>query len=203
MGVIIPNGYHVCVPSMTLTGSTHIFQVALMGKTKVGDAVATTRASWTDALTAQTLSPLKPSMVYIGWTLASVKVSQMDAGVLTVDEDVTAFVGTKTGSLGTTCNTSILTKKPTGIAGRRYRGRAMWPNLWVPEANVSQAGILQAGEVTNVNNIMSTLDSRLVGLGILSYLGHSVAEVAPTVLTGPMQCVQKVGTIKRRIRGSS
>lgn len=203
MGVHLPNGYHIVVPSLTLAGSTHIFQVALMGKTKTGDNVTTTLTSWVDALTLQANSPLKASNMYTGWVLASIKASQMDSGLLTVDENLTAQVGNKAGSNGTPCNTSILTKKPTGIAGRHYRGRCMWPNLWVPEANISQAGIIDATNIGLVNTLMGQIDSRCVALGIFAQLGHSVSEIAPTALTGPMQCVAKIGTIKRRIRGSS
>jgi hypothetical protein len=203
MGVHLPNGYHITVPSLQLVGSTHTFQVAMMAKTKVGDNVAATNTSWIDALTLQTNSPLKSSNIYVGWNVLSIKTSQMDSGLLTVVDTVSSIIGTKAASLGVPCNVSILTKKPVDIAGRKYRGRCMWPDLWVSEANIGQNGVIDSTGITLVNTLMAGMDARLVGLGIFQYLGHSSSEVAPTALNGPMLCVPKVGTIKRRIRGSS
>lgn len=201
MGVHLPNGYHIIVPSLQVTGSSHTCQVALMGKTKPGDAAGATLLAWTTALKLAG-GPLNAAQMYVGWSVASIKVSQMDLGILTVSEDFTPVVGTKAGSVGTPMNTSILTKKNTGIAGRRYRGRAMWPNMWVNEAQVSQAGIIDGAGQTAVNALMSTYNASLSAYGINEYLGHSSSEVAPTQFITPMVVVQRVGTIKRRIRGS-
>lgn len=202
MGVFLGNGYHICVPSFTLTGSLHTFQVALMGKTSTGDNVAATLAKWVTALTTGT-GPIRGAIMYVGWSNVSIKVSQMDGGFLTVAENLTVTTGTLASSLGVPCNVSILTRKPVALAGRRYRGRCMWPDMWVPESDISQAGLIGAAGQTTVNTIMSGMHSSLASAGIDEVLGHSSSEILPTVLTSSMICVPRVGTIKRRIRGSS
>lgn len=201
MGVHLPNGYHIVVPTLTLTGSTHNFQVALMGKTATGDNAAASLAKWMQALYG-TGCPMAASAMYVGWTVVRTQISQMDSGVLTTAEDLTGQVGSLASSLGAPCNVSILTKKRVAPAGRHYRGRCMWPDLWVPESDISQAGLIGATGQATVNAKMAAMRTSLNGAGIDEYLGHSSSEIAPTIFTASMLCVARVGTIKRRIRGS-
>lgn len=111
-------------------------------------------------------------------------------------------------------NTAYLLHKVTALGGRRGRGRAYWPG--VPETQVTEAGVLDAGVRTQAasdwNQFITTLD----GIGMPLQLEHAPATTwqlvdgqprriptgsapSPTeVISG--DCDSLVATQRRRLR---
>lgn len=199
MGVVLPNGYGIWKPTVTLDGSTKIFQTAWLFK----NATSANALAANTAITAYwegSGRPFAANQVYVGYTVASFECYVMLGGVLTYDLNSTPVVGTKAGSSGTPINTSIIVKKATGIVGKRYRGRSMLPNMTVPEANISQAGIIDATGLATIQGQYDSLFTAWSGGSFPPYLGHDVSEVAPTAITA-FTVNPKVGSMPHRIRG--
>lgn len=199
MGVVLPNGYGLWKPTLTLAGSTKIFQTAIMFKNDTNAipsvAGAAIRGYWTVSG-----APFNAGNMYIGYTLASTETYCMSGGVLTYDLNSTAIVGTKAASSGTPINTSIIVKKNTAIVGKRYRGRIMLPNMTVPELNISQAGIIDGTGLATIQGQYDTVYNTQYLSNYPIYLGHSVSEIAPTYV-GSLTVNPKVGSMPHRIRG--
>lgn len=199
MGNVLPPAYSLWIPTWTLDGSTKIFQTVHMLKDDVAGAPAAINASMR-TFWAAAARPYNAAQMYVGYTLAKTETYVNTDGVITYDLDETPIIGTLSSSLGTPINTSILVKKNTNVVGRRYRGRHMFPNLWVPEANISQAGIITTGGVSTLQALFTAAITAQIAGGLDPYLGHSVSEVAPTAYT-TVSVQPKIGTMRRRIRG--
>jgi len=198
MATFLPSGYARWVPTFTLDGSTKIFQTVFMvsnGGAAVPVTIDTNMRSYFTAAGR----PFGVASMYIGYTLAKTEcwMNVSDTEFYALNE--TPLVGTKAGSTGSPINTSTLIRKNTGVAGRRYRGRFMLPNMTVPEANISQAGIIDS---TGLSTIQGQWDAAISALDAGPhdlYLGHSSSEVAPTIYAG-VSCLPKVGSMPHRIR---
>lgn len=199
MGTVLPNGYGLWKPTVTLDGSTKIFQTAIMFRNDSGlsafSAAGLIRGIWTAAG-----RPLGVASMYIGYTLASTETYVMAGGVLTYDLDSTPIVGTKAGSSGTPINTSVIVKKDTGIVGKRYRGRIMLPNMTVPEANISQAGIIDSTGLATIQGQYTAANTAMQASVCPQVLGHSTSEVLPTFIN-LLTVNPKMGSMPHRIRG--
>lgn len=199
MGTFLPNGYGLWKPTLTLSGSTKIFQTAIMFKNDSGLNAVTCgsdiRGYWTGAG-----APFQANQIYVGYTVSQTETYVMLGGVLTYDLDSTAIVGTKASSLGTPINTSIIVKKTTGIVGKRYRGRIMLPNLTVPEVNITQAGIIDATGLGLVQNQYIALRTPWQAGPVPPVLGHTTSEILPTPIMDFLVS-EKIGSMPHRIRG--
>lgn len=199
MGNFLGNGYGLWVPTFTLDGSTKIFQTAMMFL-NTGSATAAANNSAMRSIWTATSRPFSAGQMFTGYTFARSEAYVVLAGVTTYDLNETAIVGSVAATTGSPINTSILVKKNTGIVGRRYRGRFMFPNMWVPEVNISQAGILSGTPFTFLQTMMQNTITDQITAGMNPVLGHSSSEVAPTPFT-TVTVGSKVGTMGRRIRG--
>jgi hypothetical protein len=199
MGNFLGSGYANWIPTFTLDGSTKIFQTVFQIKTTgatTAEAVDTFMRTWTTGSSR----PFAVAQMYVGYTLAKSEAYLNTAGVVTYFLNETAVVGTKSGSNGTPINTSILIKKNTGIVGKRYRGRFMLPNMWVPESDISQAGIIGSTGIAAVQTLWNSTMSDMLASDSDFVLGHSTSEVLPTPFT-TVTVQPKIGTMRRRIRG--
>lgn len=199
MGTFLPNGYGIWKPTLTLDGSTKIFQTALMFRNDGVFGAFTAGGIFRGQFTT-TSRPFAPSQMYVGYTLAYSETYVMAGGLLTYDIDSSSIVGTKASALGTPINTSILINKATGIVGKKYRGRVMLPNMWVAESNVSQAGIIDSSGLTLLSTLWGGLQAALNTAQVPVVLGHSSSEVLPTFITS-LTASPKLGSMPHRIRG--
>lgn len=199
MGTFLPNGYGIWKPTLTLAGSTKIFQTAIMFRNDSGlsafSAGGLIRGIWTGSG-----RPFIGSNMFIDYTLAHCETYVMAGGVLTYDLDSTAITGTKSGAGGTPINTSIIVRKNTGIVGKRYRGRIMLPNMTVLEANINQAGIIDSTGLSVIAGQYNAVNTAMQASSCPQVLGHSVSEVLPTFIN-TLDVNNKLGSMPHRIRG--
>lgn len=199
MGIFLGNGYGIWKPTLTLDGSTKIFQSAWLFKNEFAAGAEfcndEIRTLWTAAG-----RPFVAGNMYVGYTLARTECYVQEGGTLYYDLNPNAIVGTKSGSNGTPINTSIIVRKVTGIVGKRFRGRQMLPNTTVAEANISQAGIIDATGLATISSQYDSLYTAWAASDFPPYLGHSVSEVAPTEILS-FSINEKVGSQPHRIRG--
>lgn len=76
----------------------------------------------------------------------------------------------------------------------------MFPNMWVAEANITQAGVIAPASLASLQALMDSAISGQITAGVPPVLGHSSSEVLPTPFT-TVTVQPKVGTMRRRIRG--
>lgn len=199
MGNFLGNGYALWIPTFTLDGSTKIFQTAMMlqntGSSTAGAINTGMRVHW-----GKSGAPFDAAQFFSQYTWARSECYVKLAGVTTYDLSEVAVVGTNTANTGTPINTSLLLKKNTGLVGKRYRGRFMFPNMWIPEVNISQAGILSGTPYTTMQTKFQQAITDQNTAGYSAVLGHSTSEVAPTPFT-TVTLQPKIGTMSRRIRG--
>lgn len=193
-------GYANWVVTWTLDGSVKLLQTVHMLKNNSPLSAAAIDTKMRTFFTAGT-RPYSASRTYIGYTLAKTETYSNQAGTVTYNLNETPIVGTKTSSLGTPVNTSILIKKNTNIVGRRYQGRHMLPNFTISEADISQAGIISgpglASPQTDWNAAMAEITSDAT---LTAVLGHTFPDSVPTPYT-TVTVQPKIGTMRRRIRG--
>lgn len=198
MSTFLPNGYSRWVPTFTLDGSTKIFQTVFMASnaayTNAQDVDFQMRSYF---LVAN--SPFAAASMFVGYTLARTECWFAASGSVGYFLNETAVVGTKAGSTGSPINTSTLIRKNTGLSGRAYRGRFMLPNMTVPEADISQAGIMSGTGLTALTNQWNAAMTLVTASAQDLYLGHSSSEVAPTIFTS-VSVLPKVGSMPHRIR---
>lgn len=199
MGTFLGNGYCLVKPTFTLDGSTKIFQSTWMYHNPLDLVPSFINAQWRSNWIGAN-RPFGANNLYVGYTLARTEVYKMSAGVLTYDLNETAVVGTLASSLGTPINTSIIVKKNTAIVGKRYRGRWMLPNFSVPEAQISQAGIISGGSVTALQALWDAGLAADYGSDLDPVLGHTSSEISPTPIV-TLTVNPKIGTMPHRIRG--
>ena len=85
------------------------------------------------------------------------------------------------------------------MSGQKYHGRFMLPNMTVPEADISQAGIMSGTGLANLTSQWSQSMSLITASDHNLYLGHSSSEVAPTQFSS-VSVAPKVGSMPHRIR---
>lgn len=123
-------------------------------------------------------------------------------GLLTVDNDPTALVGTVVLA-NPPLNTAVIVRKNTALAGRQYRGRMFAPPVSLDESLVSVAGIIAPARVATLQTEINVLFTRLTTGGMAPQLLHDAPLVGPTPPTTALSSfgiTSKIGTIKRRIR---
>lgn len=122
-------------------------------------------------------------------------------GVLTSDILVWNTVGTKTVAM-TPANTAVLCRKRTALAGVKYRGRNYWPNIWINESDVDQAGNMTGSDFTALQGGLGLGAGWLGSLaasGVLPYLLHTNPAINPDELTS-YQAEGQMATQRRRMR---
>lgn len=199
MGTFLPNGYGLWKPTLTLDGTTKIFQTTFMFKYNTAQTAASLN-TFGRTVFASAGRPLVAGNMYVGYTFARSESYLMTAGVLTYDLNESAIIGTKVSGLGTPINTSIIVKKNTGIVGKRYRGRSMLPNMTVAESNISQAGIIDGTGLGVIQGQYDAVTAAWSTVDWVPVLGHTTSEVLPTEII-TLTVNPKVGSMPHRIRG--
>lgn len=199
MGNVLNAGYGLWIPTFTLDGSTKIFQMAMMFQ-NTGSATAAANNAAHRSIWAGVGKPFSAAMFAIGYTFARSECYVHIGALTTYDLNETAIVGTLGGVQGTPINTSLIIRKNTGLVGRRYQGRWMFPNMYITEGNISQAGTMAVATAAPLQTLLNTCLADQVTAGIPAVLGHSVSEIAPSPINS-VTVGLKVGTMSRRIRG--
>lgn len=109
-------------------------------------------------------------------------------------------------------NVSIIIRKRTGLAGRKYRGRMFMPAGWVAEGEINSGGGIDSGRITGYNIWLTEWFNDATISGYPMYLLHQhgtyvnrdgetvvVSPLAPTALSG-LSTDPVVSTQRRRLR---
>lgn len=122
-------------------------------------------------------------------------------GVLTSDILNWNTVGTKSINL-TPANGALLVRKRTALAGVKYRGRNYWPNIWIDESNVDQAGNMSGTDFNSLQvgfGVGSGWLGSAIATGILPYILHTDPAINPDEILS-YQLENKMATQRRRMR---
>lgn len=195
---IIPPGYSRVTFTFTLTGSTRIFQSSIDVQNLLLDGNPSgVMAAVRTQFIGGGAGPIAAANMLTGYTLVEMKILMRTlGGILLTAVDTTQIVGARVGS-GMSINTSVLIKKVVTPAGRKYRGRLMWPPMYFTESDVNMTGNITASLATyqgGWTSIWTNLNPTTPAV-----LLHSDATT-PTPLTA-LTVQAKIGTIGKRMRG--
>jgi len=168
----------------------------------ITDAFAIDTTPWsqadTDALAAQLRTQLKP-LYDASWTFGPCSfLVGNDGPQLRFDASATE-VGTRAAQTQPPPQVTLLIKKTTGFAGRKFRGRAYWP-YGGGTATIDEQGKIIGGEATVVNGVVSGWTAALNNAGLNTagqVLLHSDATAPTPVISFARESV--VATQRRRL----
>lgn len=197
MTTIIPNGYSMATYSFTVTGGTRVYQTTLGLLPQIGLTAAQQNTNLRAAL-AGGGGPFIASNMFVGFSLAETKILYRNlGGILISDIDTTPVVGTKTGN-PLPVNTSVIVRKVTSFAGKKYRGRMLVPPLYWDEGAVNSTGNNIGGTFATYQTIWNTAYTNLAAQGLAPVLLHSDSTVPTTI--NSFSLVNRIGTIGKRLR---
>lgn len=194
--MIIPVDHGNLVTTWTVTGNAEpkSFNMGYYDGSANG---ATNHANrWFDILDANLQTAIANEV-----TIQSVTAYFNEGGALTIGvSDRPAFNGTFAAGAASP-NVATLTRKNTGLAGRKFRGRAFLPP--VPDNYIDSGGNVSAPAQTQVNNGLAAClaaadDTGLFGWAMPLRLLHSDATPPTDIIS--WVCDPKVGTQRRRMR---
>lgn len=195
MATIIPDNHAQVAQTFVLNGAPHPFVVVTGHRWEgIGDADDIAQAvrngwfTWWDDFTRSS-----------NWTLGNTKaLYRTPTGLLTVGESLVSNVGTGTTFSAVPPNSCILVKKKTNLAGRKFRGRMFVPCWPIGEGNVSEAGVVDAAVLTQVQNAVNVMVSQWLTDDAPPVLLHS-DTTAPTNIVSHV-ADGRLATQRRRLR---
>lgn len=133
------------------------------------------------------------------WTQLGVHVVFNDGGVMQLAEHNVNVQGTGIGDATPPPNCAVLVKKVTGLGGRKHRGRFFWPPSFLDEADVTPAGFLESGAITNHSTKFTQWLAAMILGGVQPFVLHSNILDAPTEITA-FQLSSQLATQRTRMR---
>lgn len=199
-----PNGYGIASITFQRAGTPHPAVTTMGFRNANAFTAATCLTQWRNATSGSTARPFHASRMMVGWTITEMYVLIMSTlGVPTSAVDTTPIVGTLAG-VGMPVNTSIVVNKTVAAVGKQYRGRMLWPPVFVPQANVDGDGNIVAGSVSGLQGFATAMLSTMNSNNIPGYLLHQPPQgggptPVPTLISG-LVVRSRIGTIRHRIR---
>lgn len=192
-GTPIPSGFGICSMKYRLAGRTNPYAITF-GFTDDGASSASTQAA---SLVATWLARFTAATSFSSYTYEGCHITYRRGGVLFSADNVQSTAGTVVGAESSPA-ISIVVKKLTGFAGKKFRGRMYLPPAFLGEANVSNAGIIDAATVTSRQTICSNWLADMIAGANDPVLLHRDGS-APTAIT-QLSVESMVGTQRRRQR---
>jgi hypothetical protein len=198
MGVKVPTGYTNVAYRIALAGDAEEMLVTMGFRIFSGFGINPAGAE----LLADSFAANMINLCAAGYTFRGLRASDGPDGEGQVHEVERSVASTST-KLGIPPNTAYLTRKITGLGGRRNRGRFYMPG--VSEVDVDNTGLLTATHRTNYQtSVNAWFAQNNAGAEIEAHaLFHETPEgapgIAPTDITS-LLVQPKVGTQRRRLR---
>jgi hypothetical protein len=189
---IIPDGFGEALWVFDAAGDPDPYLVTLGFAFEVPFVVA----DFLSALEDTWATNLKPTTSN-SLTLRETRAEWNDGGTMFTAEKSSGQTGELTdGVLPQNC--ALLVRKNTGLSGRKFRGRNYWP-LVLSEANVNNAGVIDPGNVSDLQDIFDAMYTDINDVtNVSTALLHSDAT-DPTFITG-FSVQNTIATQRRRLR---
>jgi hypothetical protein len=198
MGIKVPSGFTNVSYRLSLAGDAEEMLVTMGFRIETGFGINPAGA----ALLADSFQQNMLNLCAAGYTFRGLRAADGPDGQGQVHEVERSVTSTST-KLGMPPNTAYLTRKVTGLGGRRNRGRFYMPG--VSEIDVDNTGLLTPTHRTNYQtSVNNWFTQNLAGPEIASHaLFHDTPEgvpgVAPTDILS-LNVQGKVATQRRRLR---
>lgn len=197
MTTVIPNGYSLATLTFGVTGGTRVYQTTLGVLPQISLTAAQQNAALRSGMTSTGFAA-NAANIFVGFSLNETKILYRNlGGILISDIDTTPVIGTKTGS-ALPVNTSVIVRKVTSFAGKKYRGRLLYPPVFWDESAVNSTGNNVGGTFASYQTIWNNTYTALVGAGLQPVLLHS--DSTPPTTINSFSLVNRIGTIGKRLR---
>jgi hypothetical protein len=193
--LVIPNGYAEIGVEFARTGLTRhpviTFGVKLKAAPTPTTIEADFKAAWTAAGSLNGAQPSGTEAVYVRYraTYGGLPLSGVTAATWVHGGGAAAMASPAV---------SLVARKATGLAGRKYRGRVMFP--WCSEGDVNDVGTVLAATITGYNSALAIFLAAMAAAGRTAingiYLLHRDGST-PTAVTS-MTLRSTVGTVRQR-----
>lgn len=160
------------------------------------DAALTPNAIATNIVNAW-VSGFTAAKCLVGYQLVGGHVLINRAGALRSGDDVRSVAGTVNTTSSTPAVTGLI-KKGTTFAGKRFRGRMYLPCAFIAEANVDNAGFIDAATLASLQTAATTAFNAFNALTTLPELLHRDGSGAVGVTSWTVE--NMVATQRRRQR---
>lgn len=199
----IPPGFANVTYHFTALGVSHSISTShgiFLDESNTGLAAATISVHFKNGL-MQDGARLSNTYSYLGLTL----VANQGSGPMFIEE----FSDPEPGTMIAQClppNCSLLVTKRTNFIGRHYRGRMFFPGGFMPESEVSTAGIVDTGVLAGHAVTLTAWLADLETSTYPMYLFHQYDDADPTpVLVQPTKvtslvCAPLIATQRNRMR---
>lgn len=194
---IIPPLFSLGTITFTTAGVPRPQQITMGFQPGVGLTANQQNAAMRAALIGSTGRPFSAANMDDQYTCIESKILFRNAsGVLLSDINTGAVTGAKTID-PLPLNTSVILRKVTSFAGKKYRGRCLLPPLFFPESAVDNGGNITA--VATYQTLWDTAYTNLVGGAMQPVLLHDDPLLVPTTINSFL-LNSRIGTIGKRLR---
>lgn len=156
-------------------------------------------ANWRDSL-IQSSRPYLPGNMAVGWSLVQLDALFMSGGTLHQATDRTLHAGTSTTIDCPPPNGACVIAKPTGVSGRKFRGRMFAPLACIDESLVDMNGNFGTTAMSALNSEWNGCWGDLDTAGYTPVILHDDAVGGGHTVTTGFSPTQLIGTTRRRIR---
>jgi hypothetical protein len=195
MPLVIPSGYGKATLIWDHTGDPLPYTIDFG---YVDDGTKTAIQQATDISNAWVTNYSAAANMTVGYTFRGVHTVLNRSGVLHEGDYLPNVVGTYNVSPPPQ-NVALLVQKLTGLAGRKYRGRAYLPPCYIDRAGVSDIGVVLAATRTTLNGRLALFLAALLTASNQMFILHSDGVTIPTQVTA-LNLETVVATQRRRLR---
>lgn len=197
MTAVIPNLFSLATITFTTVGVARPQQITMGLQPGVGLTPAQQNAALRGALIGAVNRPFSAANMDNQYSCVESKILYRNAsGVLLSHIDTGIVVGTKVID-PLPLNTSVILRKVTSFAGKKYRGRCLLPPMFFNEADVDNAGNISA--VATYQTIWDNAYASLVAGAVPPVLLHDDPALTPTAINS-FSVNTRIGTIGKRLR---
>lgn len=204
MTYVIPNTFANCYHQFALEGSSHQFGFSVGLDLVVNSSPDDLASDVFGAFAALDGVGFGIDNIYPQWTFVRVAVTWNQGGVLYSGEFIANEEGTNSANEVPPANVSMIVKKRTGIAGKKFRGRMYIPCLSLAEASVDDAGNIDPSRYDELKADVDNWFTQLGGIDnvnaiVLFHDETTPGDKTPTPISS-FQLEAMVATQRRRLR---
>jgi len=197
MTAIIPPLFSLATITFTTVGVPRPQQITMGFQPGVGLTANQQNTALRNALIGATLRPFSAANMDNQYTCVESKILYRNvSGVLLSDINTGIVVGSKVID-PLPLNTSVILRKVTSFAGKKYRGRCLLPPFYFSEADVDNGGNITG--YAGYQTLWDIAYTNLVAGAMQPVLLHDDPGVVPTTINSFL-INPRIGTIGKRLR---
>lgn len=197
MTAVIPNLFSLWTCTFSCAGVARPIQITMGIQPGVGLTATQQNIAIDNCLVGSVGRPFSAANMDNQWTCVERKILYRNSGgLLLTDVQTSVVAGTKAID-PLPVNTSVILRKVTAFAGKKYRGRCLLPPLFFQESDIDNAGNITG--FATYQSLWNTALSAMQSAAVSPVLLHDDPAIPPTPINS-LTINGRIGTIGKRLR---